>query len=451
MRALAVGALLFFPTFAFAHAFGQQFTLPLPVAYYIVGGLMAFIASCLIIFAVGKPSRESAVRVHKTFTVHRVIPSILRFIGLLLLAGGISAGIWGSPDYWINPLPNLFWIILMLGFTYVSAIVSGLWNAINPFKTIAKLIVEGSSRNLSHRVLAYLPTTVLFALLWLELFSAGLGARPIVLALVCVLYMLVSIAGSYACGVEKWFREYDFFTVFFGLVGRLAPIEFSSDRITISSPIARLSMDRAQHWGILAFILMLLGSTVLDGLRETQAWRDFLFALHSYGIPLGDYIGVIFLALIPAILLGVYCLAIYLMGHVAHTTIPTREYYLRFAYSLVPIALAYHFAHYIGLLVSEGQRFIAQISDPYSFGWNLFGTADRAINITFVGADTVWYIQLSAIVIGHVIAAIVAHRIALAIFPQKNDAIKSQIPMLVLMVGYTAFGLWTLSQPFVTG
>jgi len=52
---------------------------------------------------------------------------------------------------------------------------------------------------------------------------------------------------------------------------------------------------------------------------------------------------------------------------------------LAFAHSLVPIAFAYSVAHYFSLLVLEGQGIISLISDPFGFGWDLFGTADRDV------------------------------------------------------------------------
>jgi Cupredoxin-like domain len=45
-----------------------------------------------------------------------------------------------------------------------------------------------------------------------------------------------------------------------------------------------------------------------------------------------------------------------------------------YAFSLVPIAVAYQVAHYYTLLLVQGQAFVARLSDPFGWGWNLFGT-----------------------------------------------------------------------------
>jgi hypothetical protein len=52
-------------------------------------------------------------------------------------------------------------------------------------------------------------------------------------------------------------------------------------------------------------------------------------------------------------------------------------------------------------------------------------------------------------VVGHVIAVYLAHGISLRLLQDKKRAVRSQYPMLVLMVLYTVLSLWILSQPVV--
>jgi hypothetical protein len=61
----------------------------------------------------------------------------------------------------------------------------------------------------------------------------------------------------------------------------------------------------------------------------------------------------------------------------------------------------------------------------------------------------VWFVSVTAIVAGHVIAVYVAHVMALRVFPTVRQAIVSQVPMMALMVAYTMVSLWILSQPIV--
>jgi hypothetical protein len=117
----------------------------------------------------------------------------------------------------------------------------------------------------------------------------------------------------------------------------------------------------------------------------------------------------------------------------------------------VSIAIAYQVAHYYTYLLIQGQAIIALLSDPFGWGWNLFGTAGYKINAALVGADFVWYSQVALIVAGHVIAVYLAHVTALRLMRNQRLAVRSQYPMLALMILYTVFSLWILSQPIVSG
>ena len=120
-----------------------------------------------------------------------------------------------------------------------------------------------------------------------------------------------------------------------------------------------------------------------------------------------------------------------------------------FVFSLVPIALAYNLAHFISLLVIQGQLIIPLTSDPFGFGWDLFGGAGYRVNLNAINAKFVWFVSVIAIVLGHIISVYVAHLLALGRMRDANSALRSQYPMLVLMVIYTTTSLWIIAQPIV--
>ena len=80
---------------------------------------------------------------------------------------------------------------------------------------------------------------------------------------------------------------------------------------------------------------------------------------------------------------------------------------------------------------------------------DLIKTSDYQIDIGIINAKFVWYNAVFAIVIGHIFAVYIGHRIATKIFTDQGAAIRSQYPMMVLMIGYTMLSLWILSQPIV--
>ena len=122
----------------------------------------------------------------------------------------------------------------------------------------------------------------------------------------------------------------------------------------------------------------------------------------------------------------------------------------RFVFSLIPIALAYNMAHFLSLLVIQGQFIIPLVSDPFGFGWDLFGTADYRVNIGIINAKFVWFTSVVAIVLGHIIAVYIAHVISLRTVSNHSSALRGQYPMLLLMVSYTVTSLWIIAQPIVS-
>jgi hypothetical protein len=117
----------------------------------------------------------------------------------------------------------------------------------------------------------------------------------------------------------------------------------------------------------------------------------------------------------------------------------------KFVHTLVPIALAYVVAHYFSLLAYQGQAMAALVSDPLGDGSDLLGTASATIDYTWITATGIWYVQVAALVIGHVAALTLAHDRALAIYTRARDATRSQYWMLAVMVAFTSIGLWILS------
>ena len=114
---------------------------------------------------------------------------------------------------------------------------------------------------------------------------------------------------------------------------------------------------------------------------------------------------------------------------------------------LVPIAIGYHVAHYLTFLLVQGQYIIPLVSDPFGYGWDLFGTAGYRVDIAIVGARFAWYAALAAVLIGHIAAVYLAHRKAMAMFTGWGLALRSQVPLTALMVVYTFVSLSILAEP----
>jgi hypothetical protein len=197
----------------------------------------------------------------------------------------------------------------------------------------------------------------------------------------------------------------------------------------------------------------MLATVSVDGLLETPAWAALVEGVNragAVGEGIGDVLATMLLGTAPLVFGGTYLAIILMMrtasGEAAH---PLGALAGQFVLSLVPIAIAYHLAHYLSFLLLAGQFAIPLASDPFGFGWDLFGTTLYRIDIGIVDARFVWLMAVGAIVVGHVLATWLACETALAVFGKPKAAVQNQGPMLILMVGYTVLSLWILSQPIV--
>jgi hypothetical protein len=186
-------------------------------------------------------------------------------------------------------------------------------------------------------------------------------------------------------------------------------------------------------------ILIALGSTTFDGLSRTSIWINWVFGIGGPGRIVIQTAGLV-------ATIGIVTLAYLLAMRVAARIVGGDWHPLavRFSPSLVPIVLAYVVAHYFSFLVLEGQLGLVRLSDPFGVGWNLFGTDNWVINLALLTPTTIWYVQVAAIVVGHVGGVVFAHDRAIAMF-DRETAVRTQYALLAVMVLFTASGLLILS------
>ncbi len=311
------------------------------------------------------------------------------------------------------------------------------------------------------------PAVVLFlAFAWLELVS-DLGERPRALGTMVIAYGAVTLAAAVAFGAATWFQRGDAFTLVFRVLGRFAPIAIhasSGRRLALRTPGQGLLVTEPVSLSMTALVTTLLATVSFDGFVETSAWtavlewiteseilREPLLALQGAGVDLLKLVKSAGLVLAVALFVAVYLLFAWMVDRCSGDVRGLRVSSGSFVLTLVPIAIGYHLAHYLSYLLIAGQLAIPLASDPLDLGWDLFGTGNHPIDIAIVDARFVWYTSVTTIVAGHVIAVWLAHSMALRLYGERLKAVRSQGPVLVLMVGYTMTSLWILSQPVVEG
>lgn len=463
---ILIGAAIPFllPQAVSAHSFGKLYSLPVPFWMYLYGGAAAIAVSFLIIgYFLNKRSQNfsySTVDLSKFgFFASLTRPwflAILKVASVFLFLLTILTGLLGENSSYSNFNMTLFWIIFALGLTYATAIIGNVYTFINPWKILTEWFGGTEVKGIIKypRGLGYYPALLFYFLfIWFELVGQ---TSPGKLSIILVLYSLLNYFGVIAFGKDIWFRYGEFFSVFFRLIGKIAPVEYRSGKLYLRPPFIGLLKEKAEHFSLLLFTLFMLSSTAFDGFKETLPWVRFYWryvddvarpTLGSNSYAIFQTIG---LLLSPLLFLGIYLLLIALAKVVAKSTLSLRDIALQFAFSLIPIALVYNIAHYYTLIFTEGPNIVRLISDPFGFGWNLFNTANY-YNSFILGANFIWHSQVAFILFGHIVAVYLAHLVALNIFPSHKRALLSQFPMLILMVAYTMIGLWILSQPITGG
>ena len=397
-----------------------------------------------------------------------------QLVSLFLLALCIATGLFGSQNPFANFNMTFFWMVFVLGVPYAVALVGDFYSAVNPWIAFVESIERVSGRSFAGRVkypmrLGYCPALVLYmAFIWLELFGQ-LSPRGLSIAL--AVYTAINGLGAWVVGKDAWFRYGEFFAVFLRLTGKMSPWarpwggsaaqarEASRWRI----PFSRLLDEPAQHASLVLFILFMLSSTAFDGLHSTLPWvavfwKDIYpeiapwfspapgqqYALSAQLYHVWQWCS---LLLSPFAYFAVFYAFAWAVKAVSGSTHSTHDLVLRFAMTLVPIAFVYHLTHYYTLLLAQAGQIVRLASDPFGFGWNLFGTGRETIEPLMIDVQSIWHTQVALIVIGHIVSVYLAHVESLRIFSGARRAAVSQLPMLVLMVLFTTLGLWILSLP----
>src|SRR5262249_36861030 len=215
---------------------------------------------------------------------------------------------------------------------------------------------------------------------------------------------------------------------------------------------AGLLADPPASTSMTAFVLLLLSSVLYDGLLGTPQWaaaEGAAVVLLGGGEGAALILRTAGLVALWLFFLGGFIGVAAVMSRLAGGTCSAREMARRLAITLVPIVIGYHLAHYLLLLLVQGQYVVPLISDPFGWGWNLFGTAGYRVDIALVGARLAWDTAVTAILLGHIFAVGLAHLKLTGMLPVHRAAVRAEIPLTALMVAYTCLSLSIIAEPIV--
>ena len=455
----------------FAHALVARQDLPVPAWLFAWGASIVLIVSFLALAAAWRKPRFEQQR-WRPFgagwaraLVSLPVQAVCGAIGVFLLGVAIYAGLRGTEAPDRNFALTFLFVTCWLGFPFFSAILGDVFRPFNPWRAVGRLAGAGFGAVAGQRPahIAYpeaigrWPAAIgLIAVVWLEVVygasgGVAVGLSPHAAGVAASVYTVYTLAMMALFGVEKWCERGEVFSVYFGMFSQLGCFGVENGRLGRRRPLAT-----ATRWaslpGSAAVVIASIATTSFDGAQEGafKSAIEWLFdRLADTGMDLTTALRLTDTIFMAACFAGVGL--VYLLGVRGMRTVARAPSFAQlragFAHTLIPIALAYLVAHYFSLFVFQEQaQFTYLLSDPLGTATtDLFGTASGSVDYTIISATAVWYVQVGALVVGHVLGLTLAHDRALVYWPDYRDASRSQYWMLAVMVAFTCFGLYLLS------
>ena len=490
---------------AFGHAGERGFILLLPTELFQASGTMAVAASFLVVIWVHGATLRRVVESARwrLFPVPRRVPGSNAVASAALVAL-VVAGLVGSRDPLANPLPLSVWTLFWVGLTFVHAVFGNVWPHVNPWTAFARLArrVVGRRADDDSGVLpwpavlgGWPAVALLLVFAWFELVFPA-PRDPAILAYAVAGYSFLTVAGMVLFGDAAWARHVEIFSRFFRIVSWIAPLRTvpveegehglapalsaggpcgaasrgedvlaptagargphgsaspGNHVLVVTLPGARLLGIGSLSAAGVVFVVVALATVSFDGLSRTFWWLSLLGENPLEHPGRTALVGRNTLGLIGA---AAALLAAYAVSAVAGawwSGAKAAPALRRFVVSIVPIAFGYHFAHYLPSFLVDAQYALKAFADPFALGWNLLGMREFHVTASFLthhaSVEAIWYTQVGVIVAAHVAAVVALHGLADESREGRLAPILSEIPLTVLMIGYTVFGLWLLSTP----
>lgn len=426
------------PAAVLAHAMNPTYTSRLPLAVYLAGAA-ATVALSFIFVLVRDIRAERPTSVPVASLPPAPLRITLRVLGLLALVWIVAQGIVGGSS--AGEVATLFvWVYGWAGVGMICALVGPVWHFLDPFSTLHDIgaailrrlgVAAWDPVEYPERLGRWPAAIGLAVVAWLELV---VDAGPDVLFVVLIGYSAFTLAMMAQFGRDPWRANAEVFTVWFRLLGRLAPFALADEDGRVRRrPFLSGVLEPGWSMADVVIIALGVGSILFDGLSQTQIWFEW------FGLPSLPGETVILTAFL-AILIGAALTVTRFVGVAATGA------------GLLPIAVGYLVAHYVMFVLTEGQRIVIAISDPFQRGWDIFGTAFYEPSGAWVPTGLVWTVQLAAVVGGHMLGAWGGHVVAALDAPRDMPAATlrtRQIPLAVVMVALTTLTLWSLGQSIV--
>lgn len=426
-----------------AHGLGGRTDLPLPGWLFAWGAALVLALSFFALAALWNQPRLETAEAHPRFRVPGFFDPLCGLIGVAIFIALVYFGYAGNQDADQNVVPTFVYVFFWTMLPLLSAMLGNIFKPFNPWRAIGRAGAWIGARRRPKRqhaparfdypdAIGRWPAVVgLVAFGWLELVSGENGRKPSLLVTLALIYAGVQLLGMALFGIERWLDRGDSFGVYLDFFGRISPLTVENGRFCTRLPLSGLT-DIGPLVATVAFVSTMIGITVFDGLERGGVWQMIA------GKDPSRLVATLGLIAAIALVAGVYRLGVAGMRS-SHIEKSPRELSLMFAPSLVPIALGYLIAHYFSFMIFVGQALPHVLAHP-------MGNSGAPSIDYFVSGKVIWWVQVFALLAGHVAGLIVAHDKAVAVWGKARAAAQSQMWMLTVMVGFTCLGLWLLSQ-----
>jgi hypothetical protein len=454
-----------------AHALAARQDLPIPAWLFAWGASLVLIVSFFALSVAWRKARFEDERwrpLGAGFSgVLTGLPAqiLCGFLGVFLLGVAIYSGLRGTEAPDRNFALTFLFVTAWLGFPVFSALLGDLFRPFNPWRAVGRAAGSGfraiagqpPARLAYPERLGRWPAAIgLVAFVWLEVVygasgGVAVGLDPHAAAVAALIYSAYTLAMMALFGVERWCETGEIFSVYFGMFSQLGSFAVRDGRLGVRRPLAA-----AGHWALVpgsaAVVIASIATTSFDGAQE-GAFKPAIERVFDWFADSG--VGLTASLRLTDTIFIVLCFAgvalVYELGVRGMRTVPGAPSLAKlrtgFVHTLIPIALAYLIAHYFSLFVFQEQaQFTYLLSDPLGTATtDLFGTASGGIDFTILSSNAIWYVQVGALIGGHVLGLTLAHDRALTYWPDYRQATRSQYWMLAVMVAFTCFGLYLLS------
>ena len=438
---------------ALAHATEGGLVLLLPTDFYTAAGAAAVALTVVLMAVLPEPV------VKRIFAPLALVPlprSRAPYLTSLLVAALFLLLLWqgafGERDPLENPLTLGLWTAFWIVTVTVQGLLFDIWRWVNPWAGPAALLRRLGLRPLLRLpvALGYGPAIVTFLGFAAFLMADPAPSDPARLARAAGFYWLFTLLATLLFG-PRWLRRGEGITLLMRSYGRVSLLARRGGRLKLGLSGWRVLRTRVPRGGWALFMLMILACGSFDGVNETFWWLGVL-GINPLEFPGRSAVvgqNLVGLLAANALLIGIFAATVKAGLMLNRSALPLGEAVRLFAPTILPIALGYHIAHYYTAFLVEGQYLWALIEGLVSHAHEhhehhhattgFFNTPDSMRRI--------WLTQAGAVVLGHVIAVMLAHAVALKVFGTARRALLSQTPLALFMIGYTFFGLWLLASP----